>query len=321
MMRCSRCQTENADGARFCEECGASFARPCPRCEAQVQPGKKFCSECGESLLEPAAEPPAAAGRDVAEGERKWVTVIFCDIVNSTGLAEHLGPEAMHALLNRFFELALGEVHRYGGTINKFLGDGFMALVGVPQTHEDHARRAVLAALGVQRLLGEDLPDLQGLDAPLQARIGLNTGLVVVGNLGDDLETDFTAIGDTINVAARLESLAEPGEILISEFDRPAGDRLRARRGGGPARGQGQGRAGPELPGARARAAPLAARGVGAAGAQPVRRPGTPARRPGGAAGPGSRRPGPGGRPGRPSPGWASRAWCTSSGAAWPASG
>ena len=213
-MRCSSCQMENRDDVRFCEECGAPFARSCPRCGAEVQPAKRFCGDCGTQLLE---RPDAAADRDVPESERKRVTVIFCDIVNSTGLAERLGPEAMHALLNRFFELALGEVHRYGGTINKFLGDGFMALVGVPQTHEDHARRAVLAALGVQRLLGEDLPELQGLDAPLQARIGLNTGMVVVGSLGDDLEADFTAIGDTINVAARLESLAGPGEILISE--------------------------------------------------------------------------------------------------------
>ena len=212
-MRCASCQTENRDEVRFCEECGASFADSCPRCGAEVPRQSKFCGECGAQL----GEPPAAADRDVPEGERKRVTVTFCDIVNSTGLAERMGPEAMHALLNRFFELALGEVHRYGGTINKFLGDGFMALVGVPQTHEDHARRAVLAALGVQRLLGEDLPDLQGLDAPLQARIGLNTGMVVVGSLGDDLEADFTAIGDTINVAARLESLAEPGEILIAE--------------------------------------------------------------------------------------------------------
>jgi len=213
-MRCSSCQTENRDEVRFCEECGAPFARSCPRCGTEVQPGTKFCGQCGTQLLEP---PAAAADRDLSESERKRVTVIFCDIVNSTGLAERLGPEAMHALLNRFFGLALGEVHRYGGTINKFLGDGFMALVGVPQTHEDHARRAVLAAIGVQRLLGEDLPELQGLDAPLQARIGLNTGMVVVGSLGDDLEADFTAIGDTINVAARLESLAQPGEILISE--------------------------------------------------------------------------------------------------------
>ncbi len=213
-MRCSSCETENRDEVRFCEECGAPFVRSCPRCGTNVQPGTRFCGECGTQLLE---RPDAAADRDAPESERKRVTVIFCDIVDSTALAERLGPEAMHALLNRFFELALGEVHRYGGTINKFLGDGFMALIGVPQTHEDHARRAVLAALGVQRLLEEDLTELQGLEEPLQARIGLNTGMVVVGSLGDDLEADFTAIGDTTNVAARLESLAQPGEILISE--------------------------------------------------------------------------------------------------------
>ncbi len=119
-------------------------------------------------------------------------------------------------LLARFFELALAEVHRYGGTIDKFLGDGFLALVGVPVAHEDHARRAVLAALGIRRRLQEEL----GADAdgePIRTRMGLNTGLVVVGSVGDQLASDFTAIGDTINVASRLEALARPGDIVISD--------------------------------------------------------------------------------------------------------
>jgi predicted ATPase/class 3 adenylate cyclase len=152
------------------------------------------------------------------EGERKQVTVLFCDLANSTGLAERLGPEVMHAVLNQFFDLALDEVHRYEGTINQFLGDGFMALFGAPIAHEDHARRAVLAALGLQRRLhayNADVTPQHG--ATLTIRMGLNTGLVVVGAIGDNLRMDYTAVGDTTNVAARLQQEAGPHQIVISE--------------------------------------------------------------------------------------------------------
>ncbi len=156
--------------------------------------------------------------RAALEGERKRVTVLFCDLASSTALAGRLGPEAMHTLLNRFFELSLEEVHRYEGTINQFLGDGFMALFGAPIAVEDHARRAVLAAMGIQRSLKEKQ---SALGAPpgdeLSVRMGLNTGLVVVGGIGDNLRMDYTAVGDTTNVAARLQELAEPGTILLSE--------------------------------------------------------------------------------------------------------
>ena len=134
--------------------------------------------------------------RSALEGERKQVTVLFCDITNSTPLAERLGPEAMHTLLNHFFELALAAIHRYEGTINQFLGDGFMALFGAPIAHEDHARRAVLAALDIQRALHERRGDDT---SSIQVRLGLNTGLVVVGAIGDNLRMDYTAVGDTTN--------------------------------------------------------------------------------------------------------------------------
>ena len=154
--------------------------------------------------------------RSALEGERKQVTVLFCDLANSTPIAERIGPEAMHTLLNRFFEVALNEVHRYEGTINQFLGDGFMALFGAPLAHEDHARRAVLAALALQRTLQEaDLGKLYGEEC--QFRMGLNSGLVVVGSIGDNLRMDYSAIGDTTNLAARLQQHAEPGTILVSE--------------------------------------------------------------------------------------------------------
>src|SRR5215813_10631686 len=161
--------------------------------------------------------------RAALTGERKQVTVFFCDLANSTALAERLGPEAMHTLLQHFFELALHEVHRYEGTVNQFLGDGFMALFGAPVAHEDHARRAVLAALGLQRSLrGRGSQPLPGLPPgeDLSVRMGLNTGLVVVGSIGDNLRMDYTAVGDTTNLAARLQQVAEPDTILISETTR-----------------------------------------------------------------------------------------------------
>src|SRR5262249_30000730 len=142
------------------------------------------------------------------EGERKQVTVLFCDLVNSTGLAERIGAEAMHTVLSRFFELALAEVHRYEGTINQFLGDGFMALFGAPLAHEDHARRAVLAALAIDRVLREREGQQADVEpGMLVLRMGLNTGFVVVGAIGNDLRMDYTAVGDTTNLAARLQHL------------------------------------------------------------------------------------------------------------------
>src|SRR2546425_8920812 len=185
------------------------------------------------SMPEPERVPLAYTPRHLAEkiltsraaltGERKQVTVLFCDLANSTALAERLGPEAMHTLLHHFFELALNEVHRYEGTVNQFLGDGFMALFGAPVAHEDHARRAVLAALGLQRALrGGGFHSLPGLpsDEALVVRMGLNTGLVVVGSIGDNLRMDHTAVGDTTNLAARLQQVAEPDTILVSETTR-----------------------------------------------------------------------------------------------------
>jgi len=227
--RCARCGAENRPGRRFCAECGEPLTQACPACGFANEPGEKFCGGCGQLLgATPAAAEFAAPAsytpkhlaekiltfRSALEGERKQVTVLFCDLANSTGLAERLGPEGMHALLNRFFELALGEVHRYEGTINQFLGDGFMALFGAPLAHEDHARRAVLAALAIQQALQEHRP---ALSEGLAVRMGLNTGLVVVGGIGNDLRMDYTAVGDTTNVAARLQQLAEPGTVLVGK--------------------------------------------------------------------------------------------------------
>jgi class 3 adenylate cyclase/tetratricopeptide (TPR) repeat protein len=157
--------------------------------------------------------------RSALEGEHKQVTVLFCDLSGSTTLAEALGPEDMHDLLNQFFELALEQVHRFEGTINQFLGDGFMALFGAPLALERHERHAVLAAQALRQRLHERFGETgqrPGVPAVV-GRMGVNTGLVVVGKIGDNLRMDYTALGDTTNVAARLQTLAEPGAILISD--------------------------------------------------------------------------------------------------------
>jgi class 3 adenylate cyclase/tetratricopeptide (TPR) repeat protein len=236
-MRCPQCQHENADRANFCQECGQRLHLCCPACSFEVEPSAKFCPDCGHPLRGTALPPDVSTqfaipqsytpkhlvekiltNRTALEGERKQVTVFFCDLANSTALAERLGPEAMHTLLNRFFELALNEVHRYEGTINQFLGDGFMALFGAPIAYEDHAPRAVLAALGLHQRFRERLANLEQIyGVELTARMGLNTGLVVVGGIGDNLRMDYTAVGDTTNLAYRLQQLAQPGTILVSK--------------------------------------------------------------------------------------------------------
>ena len=250
-MQCAQCQFDNPAGMKFCGQCGTKLALLCPQCRAEAPPGFKFCGECGASLAATAtapAAPPAPApasppqpersaappvvqsytpahlaerilqSRAAMEGERKQVSVMFCDLVGSTALAERVGDESMHVLINRFFEMALGEVHRYEGTINQFLGDGFMALFGAPITHEDHARRAVLAAVGLQKKMRDRRADLAGgSGVEVQVRMGVNTGWVVVGGIGDNLRMDYTAVGDTTNLAARLQAAAEPGTILVSD--------------------------------------------------------------------------------------------------------
>jgi class 3 adenylate cyclase/tetratricopeptide (TPR) repeat protein len=156
--------------------------------------------------------------RSALEGERKQVTVLFCDIVDSSRLAERLDPEEMHGLMDRALRLMAEAVHRYEGTVNQFLGDGVMALFGAPVALEDHAFRAVQAALAIRETIGgysEQLKRERGVE--MRLRLGLNTGLVVVGRIGDDLRMDYTAVGDTTHLAARMQALAEPGMILLTE--------------------------------------------------------------------------------------------------------
>src|SRR5262245_3090654 len=234
VVTCPSCRASNDSGRRFCAECGAGLTVPCAACGAANEANVKFCGSCGIAITlpitppdrtcaSPASYPPRNLAQSILtakgalEGERKQVTVLFADLAGSSLLAERIGPEGMYDLLNRFFELALATVHRYEGTINQFLGDGFMALFGAPLAHEHHARQAVLTALDLRRALGERFGDLERTAGiTLRARIGLNTGLVVVGKIGDNLRMDYTAVGDTTNVAARLQALADPGAILLA---------------------------------------------------------------------------------------------------------
>src|SRR5438094_554607 len=151
---CPVCSTENPEGARFCMACGSPLARTCPSCGAHAQPGAKFCMECGASLAAPPPRAPAPAARDMPE-ERRQVTVLFADLSGYTAVAETLDPEALHGLVDACLRRLGQEVERYGGTVDKYIGDNVMATFGAPVAHEDDAERAVRAALGMQEAMGE----------------------------------------------------------------------------------------------------------------------------------------------------------------------
>ena len=231
-MRCSRCHADNLAGMRFCGGCGAPLLSACPSCGAANPPENRFCGECGAPIDGPGlhgsvtTEPymphpvPTSTPRGKLAAELKQVTVLCCDIVNSTPLTERLGPEAMRDLVAAFLEASLAEVHRYGGTAPQFTGDGFLALFGAPLTYEDHVRRALLAAVAIRNALGNDGEGTGTGRLNLPVRIGIHTGPVVFGPIGESLPMDRTVIGDTANVAAGLQQLAEPGTILLSEATR-----------------------------------------------------------------------------------------------------
>jgi class 3 adenylate cyclase/tetratricopeptide (TPR) repeat protein len=202
----------------------------CPSCGAGNPPDHRFCGQCGASLDHPGLQENVspepfvgkadAKARGTLPGEMKQVTVLFCDIVGSTPMTEQLGPEAMRDVVSSFLATSLAEVNRYGGSVPQFTGDGFMALFGAPVTQEDHVRRSLLAAIAIQRALSAhpDIADTSAVGLPV--RMGIHTGPVVFGPVSGDLRMDSTAIGDTANVAARLQELAEPGTILLGETTR-----------------------------------------------------------------------------------------------------
>jgi class 3 adenylate cyclase len=230
-MKCPRCQAENDAGARFCGDCGARLEAVCPSCGTPLTPGKKFCRSCGVALTaEPAGRFASAesyipqhlaekilTSRAALLGERKQVTVLFADLKGSMELLADRDPEEAREILDPVLERMMDAVHRYEGTVNQVLGDGIMALFGAPLAHEDHAVRACYAALRMQESVAQYAEGVfRSHGVPVQIRVGLNSGEVVVRAIGSDLYMDYTAIGQTTHLAARMEQMATPGTTLIA---------------------------------------------------------------------------------------------------------
>jgi len=240
-MVCGNCGTDLILGKPFCHACGTPAPATCGACGTVLEPGFRFCPDCGAAVptspLETENEPASRAltgsvsipvrpvevpsrrrsGQGVIEGERKLVTVFFCDLAGSTAIAEQLDPEEYRELLEQYVALAIHEVYRFEGIVNQLAGDGLMALFGAPIAREDAPVRAIWAAIGIHEALARLNERLRETGRPeLRARIGIHTGPVVVGTVGTDLKMDYTAIGGTTNLASRLEALASPGSTLVS---------------------------------------------------------------------------------------------------------
>ena len=248
-MICSSCQHENPEGASFCNACGAPLEVGCSKCGHTNPPGSGFCNGCGTRLgaqSEPTSQSPtpqpqspstytpphlaeriraeqaAMESRGATDGERKTITALFADLKGSTALIEGLDPEDARAIIDPALQLMMDAVHRYDGYVAQALGDGIFALFGAPIAHEDHPQRALYAALRMQEEMRQhsDQSRLKG-GIPLQMRVGINTGEVVVRSIRkDDLHTDYVPVGHSTNLAARMEQMANPGSIVISEYTR-----------------------------------------------------------------------------------------------------
>ncbi len=236
-MTCQRCAFENPPAMAFCGRCGTRLATLCPSCGFANPDGFTFCGKCGTRVAE-AALPPREGYPDFTspqsytpkhlaeriltskaalEGERKQVTVLFADLKGSMELLADRDPEEARKLLDPVLEQMMEAVHRYEGTVNQVMGDGIMALFGAPVAHEDHAVRACYAALDMQaamRRYAEEVRRAHGV--VLQVRVGLNSGEVVVRAIGSDLRMDYTAVGQTTHLAARMEQLAKPDTTLLT---------------------------------------------------------------------------------------------------------
>src|SRR5947208_1622668 len=236
-MICPQCNAENFPDSAFCDQCGARLETACSNCGEPNRRGARFCKNCGRLIdrtptTAPSAVPGAPspdtyvpkhlaekilASRHTLEGERKQVTVLFADIRGSTSLLEGLDPEEGQKIIDPVLRVMMEAVHRYEGTVNQVLGDGIMALFGAPLAHEDHAIRACYAALAMQQAMHhytEEVRRSHGMAG--RVRLGLNSGEVVVRAIGNDLHMDYSAIGQTTHLAARMEQLAAPGSILLT---------------------------------------------------------------------------------------------------------
>ena len=242
-MKCPQCQFENREGAKFCKECGAKLDLTCPQCGNVLPPDSRFCDECGSQLIPSSKLAPKELSfdekltkiqkylpkgltekilsqRDRIEGERKPVTVMFCDMEGFTPLSEKLGPEEAYSIMDKVYEILIHKVHDYEGTVNEMTGDGIMALFGAPIALEDAPQRAIRSSLAIHKEMVKFSNKLSQArkDIPsLKMRIGLHTGPVVVGTLGNDLRVEFKAVGDTVNLASRIEGLAKAGTTWVSE--------------------------------------------------------------------------------------------------------
>jgi class 3 adenylate cyclase/tetratricopeptide (TPR) repeat protein len=255
MSACKNCDFSIPEGAKFCSNCGLQLSPTCGNCGSEIAPDAKFCSNCGHTqsespkpvpLSEPSAQPaqtspapassnlekyiPAAllgkleaardsdGGQEGSLGERRIVTMLFCDIQGSTAAAEQLDPEEWHEIVNGAFEHMIAPIYKFEGTIARLMGDGILAFYGAPIAHEDDPQRALLASLEILEGIETYRDKIKKeWDIDVKVRIGINTGLVVVGGVGSDLRMEYTALGDAINLAARMEQTAEPGTIQISE--------------------------------------------------------------------------------------------------------
>ncbi len=230
-MQCPRCRQSTPLDAEFCPQCGVKLLVGCWRCGTGNAIESRFCKKCGQSLAGPPAgeaaphvyTPPHLAEkilqtRAAIEGERKFITVLFADLKGSMEVLAGRDPEEIRRVLDGALRRMMGAVHRFEGTVNQVLGDGIMALFGAPLAYEDHAVRACHAALGIKSAVQRYAEGLapEGA-ATLQIRIGLNSGLVVVRSIGSDLHMDYTAIGETTHLAARMEQIASPDSICITE--------------------------------------------------------------------------------------------------------
>src|SRR5713226_3803472 len=221
-MQCPRSQHENPSQAKFCLECGARLALTCTKCRAELPGSAKFCPECGEQVAGQIQTPSPQSytpkhlaeriltSKSSVEGERKLVTVLFADLKGSMELLADRDPEEARKLLDPVLERMMEAVHRYEGTVNQVMGDGIMALFGAPVAQEDHAVRACYAALSMQEGVRRYAAGVfRSHGVSIQIRVGLNSGEVVVRAIGSDLHMDYTAVGQTTHLAARMEQLAE----------------------------------------------------------------------------------------------------------------